>query len=81
MIGVGHTDMAGARPLEFCKRLGADAKSWGYNYNGVIHHNGKPKAYGQTFDRGSIVGVHLDMFRGTLEYYLDRRPLGKINQC
>lgn len=34
--------------------------------------------YGRRFDKGSIIGVHLNMCEGTLEYYLNRRRLGEI---
>uniref|UniRef100_A0A182SIN4 B30.2/SPRY domain-containing protein n=1 Tax=Anopheles maculatus TaxID=74869 RepID=A0A182SIN4_9DIPT len=35
------------------------------------------KYYGKKFSRGRIIGIYVDMFRGTLEYYLNRRSLGR----
>jgi hypothetical protein len=35
--------------------------------------------YGPPYGRGSIIGVHLDMWKGTLQFYLNRKPLGKLD--
>lgn len=32
--------------------------------------------YGRPYGLGSIIGVHLDMWKGTLQFYLNRKPLG-----
>ena len=56
--------------------LGRDDSSWGYNYNGDLHHGGVKTKKGERWMQGAILGVHLDRFRGTLEYYLNREPLG-----
>jgi SPRY domain-containing SOCS box protein 3 len=59
--------------------LGKDAASWGYNYNGKLYHAGAEVKVGeQRWGIGSILGVHLDRLRGTLEYYLNREPLGIV---
>ncbi|XP_063586077.1 SPRY domain-containing SOCS box protein 3-like [Penaeus indicus] len=60
----------------FCSLLGRDHESWGYSYTGGIQHGGKFKPYGPRWGKGSIVGLHLDSWRGTLEFYLNRKPLG-----
>lgn len=45
---------------------------------GVKHHNGEQSAYGLRFDvSGTLIGVRLDMWRGTLEFFHNRKPLGK----
>ncbi|XP_021930613.1 SPRY domain-containing SOCS box protein 3 isoform X2 [Zootermopsis nevadensis] len=77
MIGVG-TDKVDleASQFHFCSLLGSDEESWGYSYNGSIQHEGKMQAYGPSYSQGSIVGVYLDMWKGTLEFYLNRKPLG-----
>ena len=43
-----------------------------------MHHNGKEeKVYANLkWSEGTIIGVHLDRWRGTLEFYLNRKPLG-----
>nr|XP_027218331.1 SPRY domain-containing SOCS box protein 3-like [Penaeus vannamei] len=60
----------------FCSLLGRDHESWGYSYTGGVQHGGKFKPYGPRWGKGSIVGLHLDSWRGTLEFYLNRKPLG-----
>jgi len=78
MIGIG-TDKVNIRSHNFSYSsfLGLDDQSWGFSYRGLAQNAGRIKYYGKTFSRGSIVGVYLDLERGTLEYYLNRRPLGK----
>lgn len=77
MIGVGTS---GLNFLdwrdEFCSLLGIDSHSWGYSYHGNIQHDNLVRKYGSPFGMGSIIGLHLDMCSGTLEYYLNRKPLG-----
>lgn len=79
MIGIGTTDMVITdEKLKFCSLLGLNSQSWGYSYSGLIQHQKMRRSYGYRFDKGSIIGVYLDMCQGTLQYYLNRRPLGKI---
>lgn len=78
MVGVGTCQVVPADwKLRFCSMLGWDAHSWGYSYKGRIQHNKMSRKYGLRFDLGSLIGIHLDMCAGTLEYYLNRKPLGK----
>ncbi|XP_063972335.1 SPRY domain-containing SOCS box protein 3-like isoform X2 [Diachasmimorpha longicaudata] len=76
MVGVG-TDKAqldvGAK---FCSLLGMTKDSWGFSYRGKIHHAGESRSYAMPFGQGSIVGVHLDTWKGTLQFFLNRKPLG-----
>lgn len=74
-IGTAHVDLA-AHSRKFIALLGNDAESWGYSYKGDIIHGGSREPYGPTFGKGSIVGVHLNMWTGTLEFYLNRQRLG-----
>nr|CAD7264340.1 unnamed protein product [Timema shepardi] len=73
MIGVG-TEKVDLLKSEFvfCSLLGLDQESWGYSYKGLIRHDSSSQVYGGPFSQGSIVGVHLDMWRGTLAFYLNR---------
>ncbi|XP_060521315.1 SPRY domain-containing SOCS box protein 3 isoform X2 [Cylas formicarius] len=77
MLGVG-TEQANLTngKFKFCSLLGLDKHSWGYSYHGYIQHNKLKRQYSRKFDKDRIIGMHLDMCKGTLEYYLDRRPLG-----
>ena len=77
MIGVGtkKVDLRG-RDGNFCSFLGIDKESWGLSYLGAIHHNGQIKSYSPFLRKGSTIGVHLDTWRGTLQYFVDKKPLG-----
>ncbi|KAK9887998.1 hypothetical protein WA026_000285 [Henosepilachna vigintioctopunctata] len=75
MVGVG-TDKISNCTYSFCSMLGIDDHSYGYSYNGIIQHNKLTRKYGKRFSIGCLVGVHLDMYSGKLEYYLNRKPLG-----
>ncbi|XP_052872646.1 SPRY domain-containing SOCS box protein 3 isoform X1 [Anopheles cruzii] len=77
MIGIG-TDKVDLLQhcFTFASVLGQDDQSWGYSYRGLAQHNGHFKYYGSKYSQGRIIGVYVDMFRGTLEYFLNRRTLG-----
>lgn len=78
MIGVGTSKVILEDwQFKFCSLLGIDSESWGYSYHGSIQHNKLRRKYGIPFGLGSIIGVHLDMCNGTLEYFLNRISLGK----
>ena len=79
MIGIGTENFnINQSNLEFCNLLGCDSESWGMRFDGTLHHNKKSSSYNLLagFTMGSIIGVHLDMWNGKLEYYLNRIPLG-----
>lgn len=79
MVGVGTSKIVLSDwKFRFCSMLGIDSQSWGYSYHGNIQHNQLVRKYGSQFGLGSIVGVHLDMCNGTLEYYVNRKPMGKF---
>ncbi|RZC42891.1 SPRY domain-containing SOCS box protein 3, partial [Asbolus verrucosus] len=77
MVGVGTSAIIFAEwRYRFFSLLGFDKQSWGYSYNGTVQHDNITRCYGSKFGLGSLIGVHLDMCKGTLEYYLNRKPLG-----
>ncbi|CAL1675803.1 unnamed protein product [Lasius platythorax] len=77
MIGVGTANAKlDIGSFRFCSLLGYDQESWGFSYRGLIQHNKVMQKYGTTFDKGQLVGVHLDAWSGTLQFFLDRKPLG-----
>lgn len=79
MIGVGTKTCSTKLTdwyYKFCSMLGLDDQSWGFSYHGHIQHNCLVRKYGDTFGLGNILGVYLDTFSGTLEFYIDRVPLG-----
>ena len=65
----------------FTSLLGKDDESYGLSYTGAIRHNGVIAKDSVGFCRGSIVGVRVDMWRGTLEYYVNRKPQGMFSRC
>ncbi|CAG7834217.1 unnamed protein product [Allacma fusca] len=77
MIGVGtdQIDLNGYSH-SFVSLIGMDKHGWGLSYSGDIHHAGKSQKYSERFGQYAVIGVHLDMWAGTLEFYLNRKPLG-----
>lgn len=81
MVGVGTQKADLTSTTEsFCSLLGRDAESWGYSYRGYLQHNGQTKEYTACFKQGSLVGVYLDTWKGTLQFFLDRKPLGELSR-
>ncbi|XP_037821589.1 SPRY domain-containing SOCS box protein 3 [Lucilia sericata] len=74
-IGTDKFDLTQFK-FHFVSALGTNSQSWGFSYEGKIHHNGVHLKYGQKFSQGCIVGVLLDRMRGQLEFFLNRRSLG-----
>lgn len=80
MIGVGTDEVdLDACSMSFCSMLGKTADSWGYSYMGNTHHKAAQQKYGARFGQGSIIGIYLDMWHGTLAFYKNRKPLGELN--
>ena len=76
MVGVGTSKANLNEEDMFCSLLGKDRESWGYSYKGYIQHDGKTKGYTSCFGQGNLVGVHLDTWKGHLQFFLNRKPLG-----
>ncbi|KAL5018598.1 hypothetical protein ScPMuIL_004320 [Solemya velum] len=74
-VGTGDIDLDHYR-LTFCSLLGRDGDSWGLSYTGLTHHKGIKQPFSNKFGQGTIVGVHLDMWHGTLAFYKNKKPLG-----
>ncbi|XP_050351350.1 SPRY domain-containing SOCS box protein 3-like isoform X1 [Nymphalis io] len=77
MVGLG-TDKVDTTEsqFKFTSLLGQNEESYGLSYTGAVRHNGMVARDSAGFCRGSIVGVRVDLWRGTLEFYLNRKPLG-----
>lgn len=77
MIGVGtaNAELHDAGDT-FCALLGRDQHSWGFSYKGYLQHHGETRTYGTVFSKNDLVGVHLDTWSGTLQFFLNRKPLG-----
>ena len=78
MVGVGTEEVdLDANRYNFCSLLGRDKHSWGLSYYGKTQHEGVLCEVGRArFGQGSIIGLHLDTWRGTLTFYKNRQPLG-----
>lgn len=77
MIGIG-TDRVNTEShrYEFLSFLGLDDQTWGFSYRGLCQNQGRLKYYGRKYSRGCIIGVHLDLERGCLEFFINRKSLG-----
>ena len=81
MVGVGtsNVNLSSSRHV-FTSLIGKDADSWGLSYYGRLYHKGKMEQIPEGhFGQGTIVGVHVDMWHGTVTYYKNRTPLGMYN--
>lgn len=85
-VGVGTQNACyDSHESSFVKLLGKDRYSWGYSYVGQLQHNNENIAESeaklvsytkQKWAYGSVVGVYLNRWQGTLAFYLDRQLLG-----
>ncbi|KAF7256390.1 hypothetical protein EG68_07239 [Paragonimus skrjabini miyazakii] len=75
MIGVGLSSAAVPHYThEFRSAIGLDDTSWGLSYRGVLVHAGQEAAnaaHALSFRRGSIVGCLLDLWHGSLQFFVD----------
>lgn len=77
MVGVGSPKVqVHESQFAFTSLLGIDAESYGLSYTGKVYHESKISCYTDGFCRGTIIGVRVDMWHGTLEFYLNRIPTG-----
>lgn len=77
MVGIG-TDKVDlfAHRFRFTSALGLDNQSWGFSFRGKAQYNNRSIFYGKPYSQGCLVGVYLDLSRGYLEFFLNRRSLG-----
>lgn len=56
---------------------GKDTNSWGLSHKGVLWHGNQTRRYTDVIlEQGMVIGVHLDLYRGTLSYYINGKPMG-----
>ncbi|XP_023324764.1 uncharacterized protein LOC111698622 [Eurytemora carolleeae] len=88
MIGLATSDAnLNSNRNHFSSIIGRDNESWGFSYQGYTQHSGVRHKYvcrgrpnsplqESIWSLGSLVGLHLDTFRGTVEFYVNRKPCG-----
>ncbi|XP_049873778.1 SPRY domain-containing SOCS box protein 3 isoform X2 [Pectinophora gossypiella] len=77
MVGLGTNKVNIAENhYNFRSLLGQDAESYGLSYTGAVRHEARVAKDSAGFCRGTIIGVRVDMWRGTLEFYINRKPQG-----
>ncbi|XP_076008266.1 SPRY domain-containing SOCS box protein 3 [Genypterus blacodes] len=77
MVGVGTSEVNMEKfRYSFGSLLGLEEDSWGLSYKGLLHHRGEKVKFSSQFGQGSIIGVHLDTWHGTLTFYKNRHCIG-----
>jgi SPRY domain-containing SOCS box protein 3 len=62
---------------DYVNLIGKDDKSWGLCHIGTIHHNNIKKEFCEPFfDKDSTIGMLIDLYQGTLHYFLNKKYLG-----
>ena len=70
-IGVAHSS------VNTTNFLGFDCFGWGYIGDGALYHKRtKLRNYGEAFEEGDVIGVDLDMSKGTLSFSKNGNDLG-----
>ncbi|XP_060950810.1 SPRY domain-containing SOCS box protein 3-like isoform X3 [Limanda limanda] len=77
MVGIGTKEVNLEKfKYNFGSLLGHDEDSWGLSYTGLLQHKGDKVDFSSQFGQGSIIGVHLDTWHGTLTFYKNRHCIG-----
>ncbi|XP_028989345.1 SPRY domain-containing SOCS box protein 3 isoform X2 [Betta splendens] len=77
MVGIGTSEVNMEKfKYSFGSLLGHDEDSWGLSYTGLLQHKGDKVKFSSRFGQGSIIGVHLDTWHGTLTFYKNRQYIG-----
>ncbi|KAM9424830.1 SPRY domain-containing SOCS box protein 3 [Pholidichthys leucotaenia] len=77
MVGIGTSEVNLEKfKYNFGSLLGHDEDSWGLSYTGLLQHKGDKVKFSSRFGQGSIIGVHLDTWHGTLTFYKNQSCIG-----
>ncbi|XP_047464394.1 SPRY domain-containing SOCS box protein 3-like isoform X2 [Mugil cephalus] len=77
MVGIGTAEVNLEKfKYSFGSLLGHDEDSWGLSYTGLLQHKGDKVKFSSRFGQGSIIGLHLDTWHGTLTFYKNRHCIG-----
>lgn len=70
-VGLANSDLIYST-REYSSTIGSDNNSWGLSYRGSLVHNDRVEVVPSlAFNRGSIVGCLLDLWHGTLHFFVD----------
>ncbi|XP_019938763.2 SPRY domain-containing SOCS box protein 3-like isoform X1 [Paralichthys olivaceus] len=79
MVGIGTKEVNLEKfKYNFGSLLGHDEDSWGLSYTGLLQHKGDKVNFSSQFGQGSIIGVHLDTWHGTLTFYKNRHCIAGV---
>ncbi|XP_071946559.1 SPRY domain-containing SOCS box protein 3-like [Antedon mediterranea] len=79
MVGIGTKEINfNDYSQTFCSLLGNDnnGESCGLSYTGAFHFAGSTNVFCGKFGQTDVIGVHLDMWKGTLSFYKNGQRLG-----
>ncbi|XP_042252623.1 SPRY domain-containing SOCS box protein 3 isoform X2 [Thunnus maccoyii] len=77
MVGIGTSEVNLEKfKYSFGSLLGHDEDSWGLSYTGLLQNKGDKVKFSSRFGQGSIIGMHLDTWHGTLTFYKNRHCIG-----
>lgn len=78
MIGVGTENVALHRSnFEYIDLIGFDKESWGLSYKGTAWHGGQKVQYCEPFfDKTTVIGCHLNLYKGTLAFSVNGTYMG-----
>lgn len=79
MVGIGSEKLNVSEVLyDYRSLLGGTEESYGISYTGAICQNAMVTHDSPGFVKGTLIGVKVDMFQGTLEFFLNREPHGIV---
>lgn len=83
MVGIGTENVDLHRyPNRFVSALGMDSQSWGLSYRGETRHNREVRGiHGGKFGRGDLVGCLLNLWHGSLGFFVNRKPIWGTQSC
>jgi len=79
MVGIGtRKAILHLSDYKYMDLIGMDENSWGLTYKGNLWHAAScQKSYCEPFyEAGTVIGVHLNLYTGTLAFYRNGKNLG-----
>ncbi|XP_046568344.1 SPRY domain-containing SOCS box protein 3-like [Haliotis rubra] len=78
MVGVGtQKALLHTNNYQYVDLIGMDGESWGLSHKGRVWHRGVPRTYcDPIYDRTTVIGCYLNLYKGTLSFYKNGTDLG-----